>query len=215
MTSIADTPKDGDNSVNEQVLHPGSRALFRYWETLRAERACPTRSDIVLKDISKIVPNLFIWERDASADTFFYRLSGTAVDQLNCRTMTNLDVFTGWDSFERDVMMRVIRVAHEKLHPGIIRTRLFTNFNDAVGAETVILPILGNDGKTVQLFGGTFCFADFDKIACNYIISRQLVTARVIWTEHQNDNIPSGLMQPHVMPTSRPAGLRVIQGGRS
>jgi hypothetical protein len=215
MTSIADTPTNADNTVNEQVLHPGSRSLFRYWETLRAERACPTRSDVVLKDISKIVPNLFIWERELAADTFFYRLSGTAIDQLNCRTMTNLDIFEGWDSFERDVMMRVIRVAHEKLHPGIIRTRLFTNFNDAVGAETVILPILGNDGKTVQLFGGTFCFADFGKIACNHITSRQLVTARVIWTEHQNDNIPSGLMQPHVMHTPRSAGLRVIQGGRS
>ncbi len=217
MTKIADNTPFADDAVNQQVLHPGSRALFRYWETLRAERACPSRSDLVLKDIAKLVPNLFIWEKDHIRDTFVYKLSGTAVDYLNCRTMTGADVLTGWDNFEREVMMRVFRVAHEKLHPGLVRMRLFTNYKEAVGAEMLLLPITSRDGRSIEILGGTFCFTDFDRLALNQIVSRQLVTSRVIWTEHQNDNLPSDILHPYPAPAVPPqqSPLRVIQGGRA
>lgn len=217
MTITADNTTRADHDIDQQVLHPGSRTLFRYWEMLRAERACPPRSDIVLKDIAKLVPNLFIWDRDHSRDTFIYKLSGTAIDQLNCQTMTGLDVFFGWDSFERDVMMRVFRVAHEKLQPGLVRMRLFTNFNEAVGAEMLVLPVASTRTGEIELFGGVFCFTGLEHLALNQIVSRQLVTSRIIWTEHQNDNLSSGVLQPHPMPTlpKHQMPFRVIQGGRS
>ena len=31
------------------LLHPGSRAVLRYWELIRGERSDPTRSDLDLR----------------------------------------------------------------------------------------------------------------------------------------------------------------------
>jgi hypothetical protein len=217
MTVIADTLTNTTDNISQQVLHPGSRALFRYWETLRAERACPQRSDLQLKDIPSLVPHLFIWDWDAAKQSFIYRLSGTFVDYLNCKTMTGEDAFAGWDNFERDVMGRVFRVAHEKLHPGLVRMRLFSGFNEAIGAEMLILPMRSDDGRSVQLFGGLFCFTEPVRLALNKIVSRQLVTSRVIWTEHEG-LYPLDGAADYAAPETQLAPklpFRVIRGGRT
>ena len=44
------------------ILHPSSRALFRFWETMRAERSAPLRADLDLKKICSLVPHLFVAE---------------------------------------------------------------------------------------------------------------------------------------------------------
>ncbi len=52
------------------IQHPGTRALFSFWEKIRGEKAAPNRDDLDLKQISPIVPNLFILERDHLYQTY-------------------------------------------------------------------------------------------------------------------------------------------------
>ena len=37
----------------EEILHPGSRALFRYWETIRMEDSAPNRRRL---DLNRLAP---------------------------------------------------------------------------------------------------------------------------------------------------------------
>jgi hypothetical protein len=203
--TFPDPTSTGTTQVNNQVLHPGSRALFRYWEGLRAENPFPRRRQILLDDLKDIMPQLMILEPDRTKSTFRFRLSGTGVDLLFCQTLTGKDALAGWDSFERDVMMRILRVAHESYQPALIRMRLFTDLNEIIGAELLALPVERNDRRGIELFGGLFPFADVNRMAFNRITTRQLVTTRTVWTEHVDG-------QGSLSARTKPA-LRVIAGG--
>jgi hypothetical protein len=206
--NIADLNSQIASTSNEDVLHPGSRTLFRYWESLRAERACPERSEFKLADVKDVIPYLFIWAKDTARDGFRYQLSGTAVDHLSCQTMTGRDVLIGWDSFERDAMMRVFRTAHEDVQPALVRMRLFTGLNEIIGAELIALPFQRPQSREIELIGGMFPFTDLGRTVIDRISHRQLVTARTIWTEH----VPTTSSEP---PAVVNTPFRVIQGGRT
>jgi hypothetical protein len=206
--TIADQNSQKTAKTNEDVLHPGSRTLFRYWESLRAERPCPQRGEFRLIDVKEVIPNLFIWTKDVASSSFRYQLSGTAIDRLNCMTMTGRDVFGGWDNFERDAMMRVFQAAHEKLQPALVRMRLFTGLNEIIGAELLALPFRKQNSHEIELLGGLFAFTDLDRVALDRIAYRQLVTARTVWTEHEV--VPVAEL-PHTLKMP----FRVIQGGLS
>ncbi len=123
--------------------------------------------------------------------------------------LTGEDVFGGWDNFERDVMLRTLRVAHEKLQPALIRMRLFSSLGDVIGAEMLALPVRGKTG--VELMGGLFSFTEVNMVGVGTIKDRQLVTARIIWTEALF-NSPE-IVETASTRTNIP--LRVIQGGRT
>ena len=62
-----------------QIQHPGTRALFSFWEKIRGEKAAPDRDDLDLRQISPLVPNLLILERDHLYQTFKWRLAGSEI----------------------------------------------------------------------------------------------------------------------------------------
>jgi hypothetical protein len=203
----ADPATIASQTADQQVLHPGSRMLFRHWEALRAEKAFPSRRQIHLGDVKSLIPQLFILEPDRNASTFRFRLSGTGIDHLWGTTLTGTSILDGWDSFERDVIYRTLRVAHENYQPALIRLRLFTELGDIVGGELLALPVERNDRRGIELFGGLFPFTDVSRMAVGRVTSRQLVTTRTIWTEHleTSESAPMTSRQP----------FRVIDGGLS
>ena len=81
--------------TQNQILHRGSRLLFRYWETLRAERPCPTRQDINLRQLVPILPNIVVIEPDVMTESGWrYRLAGTqACEILKENPTKNSDFF--------------------------------------------------------------------------------------------------------------------------
>ena len=127
--------------AESQILHPCSRALFRWWEAMRAERAAPHRAQLDLKRVAGLVPDLFILERDRPRHTYRWRLAGTHLCELYRRELTGGDVFAGWDSFERDTMRRLLDGVTGRLQPAIMRLRLHTSLGQTIGAELVALPL--------------------------------------------------------------------------
>ena len=219
MTTAETLSKD-DTLKHQHVLHPGSRKLFRYWEGLRAERKCPERSEFNLHQVRDLIGNLFIWDFDARTGSYRYRLAGTGITSLFRGELTGQDALAGWDNFERKVISQVLNIAQIQLQPGLVRMRLFAEFNQIIGAEALILPIRKSDGAgkgKIQLVGGIFPFTNPDQLAYSRIVDRQLVTSRTIWTEHmeeaQEDCSPGPLQhQSPPEPSERPR-LRVIVGG--
>jgi hypothetical protein len=204
--------QDRDHSQvgDSQILHPGSRQLFRYWEMLRAERACPMRDEINLKAIEQIVPDLVVIERDHLRNGLKYRLAGTAVCALFNRNMTSTSVFEGWDHFETEVLSRHLQTTLNQQQPTVIRMRFTTNLGQVVGAELLALPVQLSGSSRMQIFAGLFPFQPAHTLAHAAITDRTISSARIIWTEHL---VPMPLdASPRRQPTLR--HFEVIQGGR-
>ena len=199
------------NQAESQILHPGTRALYRYWETIRAENAAPNRSDLELKQISSIVPNLLMLERDHMRQTYKWRLAGTQTCHLYRRELSATDALAGWDSFERDTIKKLLDTVVTSLQPCLLRFRLTTNTDQIIGAEMIGLPLHARNGSRFHVFGGLFPFRDISSITYDDIKQLELSGARTIWTDHlPGDKLVAGLPNS----SKAMAGLRLIRGGR-
>ena len=200
--------RNGIEKAVSEILHPGSRQLFRHWEALREERPCPTRGEIQLPRLIPLLPNLSILEKPEGRP-WQYRLAGTRVCDLLQQPMTGKDALAGFDNFEREVVSKTFEVAQSRLQPCLVRMRLISTVNRIEAAELLGLPVVDENSGQVMLFGGLFGFGDSHGDR-SILIRRELVSSRLIWTEHENgDKLMAQV--GHVAPPR----LRLIQGGLS
>ena len=199
------------SQVYAQILHPGTRTLFRFWEKIRAENAAPNRDNLDLRQINSIVPNLLMLDRDLLHQTYKWRLAGSQTCLLYRQQLTGTDALTGWNSFERETLKQAFDMVVTSLQPCLIRFRLTTNRDQVVGAELLGLPIHARNGMRFHIFGGVFPFRDISGLGYDGIIQRELSGTRFIWTEPlPGDKLVAGLRNSN----TPPGGLRLIKGGR-
>ncbi len=197
------------SQAQSQILHPGSRALFSFWEVMRAEAAAPRRSALDLRQIRELVPNLVLIEFLPATGGFRWRLAGTAVCNLYRHELTGTDALLGWDSFETDVVKRFFGSVVHRLQPCLLRFRMFTDLNQLIGAELIGLPLQANDGS-IHIFGGVFPFRETQTLGHRAISAIELSGARSIWTEHlPGDRLVSQQDQRPLRP------FQLIRGGRA
>ncbi len=197
-----------DNQAQSQMLHPGSRQLFRYWESLRAERACPRKSELELKNIIDVVPNLTIIVQNSNTKSWQFRLAGTKIYSLFGKEMTNCDVLQGFDTFERGVVSNCFDISQTRLQPSLVRMRFISEQNEVIAAEMIGLPIQDNADGKIQIFGGLFPFSNSRQDGEIGFLRRELISARMIWTEHDAGDTLLGAVG-----RKAPVQLQVIQGG--
>lgn len=199
-------------SASAHISHSGSRALFRHWEALRAERPCPDRHEITFAKLSNVITNIAILDRNAGGK-WQYRLAGSAVCTMFGGNVTGQEVLRAFDSFESQVIGRVLNISEERLQPGLMRMRLMDENNAVSSAELLILPVLNGATGKAQLICGLFELSRNSIEAPVGKVSVELCSARLIWTEHQAAmpaNAAIGLNK-----TAGNSRLRVIQGGLS
>jgi hypothetical protein len=191
-----------------QMLHPGSRKLFRYWEALRAERPCPYRSDIDFRQIVEIMPNLAILEFDSVQNKWVYRLAGTEICTLMGSSQTGKNALAGWDNFEKDVVSKSLVIAQDRKQPCLVRMRLVLEGTPILPVEMVILPFFDGNLERTQLFAGIFPLLGGRTFLPAPLLRRELVSTRMIWTEHETGDALLEQVGRKVAPM-----LRVIRGG--
>lgn len=190
----------------EENIHPLSRMLFRAWETMRKGRSAPSRTDLDLGQMRKLVPSLFIAEHCAKTNSFRWRLAGTAVGGLLGREVTGSDVLDGWDNFEGDVIRRFLTGVSGTHQPALIRMRFTTDRGQAITAEMAAFPMLAADGTTTQVLGGLFAFPDAQLKHYDRITGRELLSARFAASE------PVAALPEEALAQAR-RKFRVISGG--
>ncbi len=173
------------DAADSQILHPGSRRLFSLWETLRAEQAYPTREAFTFDSIKDLMPDLVVLDRDNLRNSYKFRLAGSRVCRLFNENQTGRDALAGWDNFESDVVRKHLTLALTDYQPALVRMRLKTDTGQVVAAEMIALPIQMRGNNRVQLIGGLFAFRDVGAIGHKAILGRELISARMIWTEHR------------------------------
>ena len=214
--------KDRDMLVNElnetsqadsQILHPGSRALFSYWERIRAEEAAPPRCALDLRELRDLIPNLMIIEHEPRGGGLIWRLAGTLITDLYRQDVKGNSVVKGWESFEANIARGLLNGVIQKLQPCLLRLRLRTDLEQIIGAEMIGLPLQSNDGKSIQVFGGLFAFRDTPSLCYRQITAIELSGARSIWTEH----LPGDPLARQLGKADRPPfqPFQIITGGRA
>lgn len=168
---------------NTEILHPGSRKLFRYWESIRGESAAPSRDLIDLKCLKDMVPWLFVFEQSWARKRFNWRLAGTGVCQLWRMELTGTDVLQGWDRFEHDTAFRLLEGVAIGLQPCAFRLRLITSLGHHLPVEMIALPIRARGDIATHIFGAVMPFRDLSSHGYDSISAVHLLSARVIWTE--------------------------------
>lgn len=194
-----------------KILHQGCRTLFRYWESLRAERPCPRKDEIDLKQISQIVPYLVLIEHVSSFNPWQFRLAGTKVCEIFGREMTQHDALTGWDLFESNIVAKCLDISKNRMQPSLVRMRFIAENGDVIAAEMICLPVQNGRNAPVHLLGGMFPFLDEMPKRPFVFQKRELVSARMVWTEHSLNGLGDHMID--VVGRKVPVQLHVIQGG--
>lgn len=199
------------SQADSQILHPGTRLLFRYWETVRSEKAAPRRQDLDLRQIKSLLPNLVIIEKRLDTGAYKWRLAGTDVCQLFGREITATDALFLGDDFEKSTVKRMYDSVRTRLQPCLLRYRLITEHQSVIGVEQLGLPLLNATESQAFVFGGIFPFHEPARQGHKSITGFELTSARTIWTEH----LPGDkLLEKLNNSTPVQGGLRLIHGGR-
>lgn len=197
------------SKADRQILHPGTRQLYRYWETVRAERAAPKRDDLDLRHIGSLLPSLVMIE--SAGDGYRWRLAGTDACHIMRRELTGTDALLLGDQFEKATLRKLYQSVIQSLQPCLIRYRLTTDAGSIIGVEQVGLPLLNTRQTEVHILGALFAFTDISKMHYHAITGFELSSARTIWTEH----LPGDKLVERLKHNPALGRLRVIEGGRS
>ena len=79
------------------MKHKANKALFTYWNRLRGVRPAPCRSEIEPRDITRILPHLFILERK-NRSAYNFRLAGTGLCSIYGMEFRNHNMLALWQS---------------------------------------------------------------------------------------------------------------------
>jgi hypothetical protein len=177
---VTDTIKA--TATPEKILHPGSRALFRYWEAVRGEMSAPPRDWLDLQKIRTLVPNLFMIERRQGRG-YVWRLAGTRVCELWGVELTGKPALTQGDRFERETVNRLLDGVIDTHQPIVLRFRLNSSSGLSIAAEFVGLPLRARHGEATYVFGVIMPFREVSWPRHDQVTTFELSAARTIWTE--------------------------------
>jgi len=134
---------------SNEMIHSEIRALYNYWERLRAGRPCPYRAEIDPRDMDGDARHLFVLE-DLGQGNLRFRLAGTALIDAFGYELRGMSARSVMEGRARESFVALI---DETLaEPGVGYARLFAP--DGVTAwEVVLLPLRGNFGQIDRLIG--------------------------------------------------------------
>jgi hypothetical protein len=202
-----------DPSAPQEIAHAGTRNLFRYWESIRGERSAPLRSEISLQPIRHLLPWIFICEPVAETSAHRFRLVGTGVCQLWGENMTGKDLFAAWSKFERETMSKLLHSAATEQQPFVMRCRARTETSLLANLEIMGLPVEADDTGEKQVLGLVVPFQDPELYRGHRLVSFDLVSIRIIWTEPLPQSNNALASAPKTVKKLQP-NLQLIRGGR-
>ena len=213
-SSHSETPE----TAPHEIIHPGSRALYRYWEGLRGQQAAPGRDQLNLGSLKTMISWLFIIERHPLKPAFKWRLAGTGICNLWGRELTAGNPLEGWHDLDLRTMSRLLDGVISHSQPSVARFRAITDKGSEIGLEIVLLPMRPRRSNQTQIFGSILPFKDPDWSDGEKLVEFELSSVRAIWSEPaattptNADPTVAQASQTHRVCVKRPT-LQVIEGG--
>lgn len=134
----------------DDIVHPGSRTLFAYWDTLRGARPAPHRHEIELRSLAAILPWVGVVESDAR-NGHRWRLAGTGIARLWGSGLTGSSVAADWPDLARRAMLRAFDGVTGRQQPFVARLQAMSAHGEVLGLEFVALPVATEEGSIQAL----------------------------------------------------------------
>lgn len=137
------------------LFHDGRLSrLYAYWWSKRGQAGTPNRADLDPSEIPDLLPIVHLIDVRWDPLRFRHRLIGTELVQRMERDVTGKDLDeTLYGPATADILDRLGRVAAE-VRGYRRRSRLDWQKRDWLAVEAVLLPLVGDDGRTAMILRG-------------------------------------------------------------
>ena len=133
----------------DEMIHAEIRALYSYWERIRAGRPCPYRAEVDPRDMTGDARHLFVLE-DLGEGNLRFRLAGTALTDAFGYELRGMNVRSVMAGRARESFVALL--AETMAEPGVGYARLLAPDKVSVW-EIVLLPLRGDFGKVDRIIG--------------------------------------------------------------
>lgn len=206
------------------MKHKTSRALFTYWESVRAGRVAPHRFEIDPAKISSILPFTFILER-LDAESYRFRLAGTHMCETFGHELRGTNFLAGWDTIDRLPLLRLLsKLTHDGM-VGVVRISVGAIAHESMECETLLLPIRHTHDTIDRVLGSFVPLASPGWLGELPITRKALVEIEPIkpryashaTIQHRESAEPPAILDPGLARTvsTRHRRFRVYEGGLS
>ena len=141
----------GDGS-GSYMVHADTRALYKYWEALRAERATPYRAEVDPRDMGCDPRDLFILE-DLGRGNVRFRLAGSGLSERFGMELRGMSVRSVMQLNARDQLSAMIDEVLREPGIGYLRLVARREGRPETRWEMLMLPLRSDFGQTDRLLG--------------------------------------------------------------
>lgn len=134
-----------------------TKALYQLWLQKKPECGIPGRDSFSVDEFAAhgLLGHIFLIEPMNGGEDWRYRLLGSKVVWLFGRDLTNVSMKDYFPAEDAAIRIELSNNAARSREPLFLRAR-FTLHGHPGELETMSLPILGRDGHSVWLLGGSF-----------------------------------------------------------
>ncbi len=166
------------------MTHQTVQALVNYWNDLRGSRPAPLRSEIEPRDLKRILPHVFILERN-DRWTYRFRLAGTGLCNVYGMEFRRHNMAALWQDDSQQEILKVLNEVTGKGTVGFIEYTAETPDNRQVAMEMVFLPLAQDNGAVTRVLGAAVIVDDLPWIG-DHMLIRQ-------WTDRVRQVDPENL----------------------
>jgi hypothetical protein len=194
------------------MRQPSTRALFDYWNALRADGPAPDRADLDPAAIRGILRDMFILARGPGGQ-WHYRLAGTRLAALAGRELRAESFEAWWRSADRRDATRMLETVADETAPLVAGVEgEAPDGSDPIEVELLLLPLLHENRPGERILGGLFPRVGTEHRHAWHAETLRLISLRIIGAARA-DSAPRA-MTPTRDALLRRQSLRLIIGGR-
>lgn len=134
------------------MKHKTNQALFDYWNAMRAGRLAPKRSEIEPGDIKRLLPYVFILERQDDW-SYAFRLAGTGLCSAYGMEFRGHNILSMWQDDCLDNIKRALEDVTGAANIAIVEYTAATSQQREAAFEMILLPLAAENGAITRILG--------------------------------------------------------------
>ncbi len=134
------------------MKHKTTQALFDYWNAMRAGRPAPLRSEIEPGAIRRLLPHVFILERN-DKQSYRFRLAGTGLCSVYGMEFRGHNFLSMWQDDCRDSLDKALAEVTTNGNIAIVEYTASTNDHREVTFEMILMPLAQENGAITRVLG--------------------------------------------------------------
>ncbi|HUD50988.1 PAS domain-containing protein [Parvibaculum sp.] len=142
------------------MKHKTTQVLFDYWNAARAGRPAPLRSEIEPGAIRRVLPHVFILERQ-SEQNYRFRLAGTGLCGIYGMEFRGHNFLAMWQDDCQESLEKAFLEVTNNGNVAIVEYTASTNDHREATFEMILLPLAQDNGAITRVLGAAVPIDDF------------------------------------------------------